>query len=120
MLVIFDSLTLPYPSSQMAIEQAGNVISFTIIKEQAIEENSRLLKNNFFADLIEMKIHSDEEIFSRANYYGLQKDMENVCVFVQSMPKGKNMKHYNCTKKRLENCIIVFTTSLKMNLFTKI
>ena len=74
MLVIFDSLTLPYPSSQMAIEQAGNVISFTIVKEQAIEENSRLLKNNFFADLIEMKIHSDEEIFSRSNYYGLQKD----------------------------------------------
>ncbi|MDN4608323.1 PucR family transcriptional regulator [Sporosarcina highlanderae] len=80
MLVIFDSKTLPYPSSQMAIEQAGNVISFTIIKEQAIEENSRLLKNNFFADLIEMKIQSDEEITSRANYYGLEKELENVCV----------------------------------------
>jgi len=80
MLVIFDSLTLPYPSSQMAIEQAGNVISFTIVKEQAIEENSRLLKNNFFADLIEMKIQSDEEIFSRSNYYGLQKGLENICV----------------------------------------
>lgn len=80
MLVIFDSLTLPYPSSQMAIEQAGNVISFTMVKEQAIEENSRLLKNNFFADLIEMKIQSDEEIVSRSNYYGLQKGLENVCV----------------------------------------
>src|SRR5699024_5744092 len=48
MLVIVNALTLPYPSSQMAIEQAGNVISSTIIKEQAIEENTRLLKNNFF------------------------------------------------------------------------
>ncbi len=91
MLVIFDSLTLPYPSSQMAIEQAGNVISFTIVKEQAIEENSRLLKNNFFADLIEMKIHSDEEIFSRSNYYGLQKDMENVCVVCTIDAQGENI-----------------------------
>lgn len=80
MLVIIDSATMPYPSSQMAIEQAANVISFTLIKEQAIEENSRLLKNNFFADLIEKRIVSEEEIVSRANYYGLDKDMENICI----------------------------------------
>jgi purine catabolism regulator len=80
MLVIIDSATMPYPSSQMAIEQAGNVISFTIIKEQSIEENSRLLKNNFFADLIEKRIVSEEEIVSRANYYGLDKNMENICI----------------------------------------
>ncbi|WP_170289644.1 PucR family transcriptional regulator [Cytobacillus depressus] len=90
MLVIFDSLTLPYPSSQMAIEQAGNVISFTIIKEQAIEENSRLLKNNFFDDLIEKRIHSDEEILSRANYYGLQENMNNICIVCTVDPKGQN------------------------------
>lgn len=80
MLIIMDSDTLPYPSSQMAIEQAGNVISFTIIKEQAIEENTRLLKNNFFADLIENRIHSEKEIISRANYYGLEENMDNICL----------------------------------------
>jgi len=80
MLIIIDALTLPYPMSQMAIEQAGNVISFTIIKEQAIEENARLLKNNFFADLIEKRLHSEDEIISRSNYYGLQSDMDTICV----------------------------------------
>lgn len=80
MLVIVDALTLPYPTSQMAIEQAGNVISFTIIKEQAIDENSRLLKNNFFADLIEKRLTAEDEIYSRSNYYGLQTDMETICV----------------------------------------
>ncbi|MBM7601882.1 purine catabolism regulator [Virgibacillus halotolerans] len=80
MLVIIDSATMPYPSSQMAIEQAGNVISFTMIKEQSIEENSRLLKNNFFADLIEKRIVSEEEITSRASYYGLEKNMESICI----------------------------------------
>lgn len=101
MLVIYDSLTLPYPSSQMAIEQAGNVISFTIVKEQAIEENSRLLKNNFFADLIEMKIKSDEEIFNRSNYYGLQKDRENVCVVCTIDAKGEKYETLQLYEKKI-------------------
>lgn len=128
MLVIFDSLTLPYPSSQMAIEQAGNVISFTIIKEQAIEENSRLLKNNFFADLIEMKIHSDEEIFSRANYYGLQKDMENVCVICTIDAQGEKYETLQLYEKKvgeLHNSVYdqledeLIHENLEATLFTK-
>ncbi|MCG7333783.1 PucR family transcriptional regulator ligand-binding domain-containing protein [Sporosarcina sp. ACRSM] len=128
MLVIFDSLTLPYPSSQMAIEQAGNVISFTLIKEQAIEENSRLLKNNFFADLIEMKIHSDEEIFSRANYYGLQKDMENVCVICTIDAQGEKYETLQLYEKKvgeLHNSVYdqledeIIHGNLEATLFTK-
>lgn len=80
MLVIIDAATLPYPTSQMAIEQASNVISFTIIKEQAIEENTRLLKNNFFADLIEKRLRSEDEIISRSGYYGLAPNMNTVCI----------------------------------------
>lgn len=128
MLVIFDSHTLPYPSSQMAIEQAGNVISFTLVKEQAIEENSRLLKNNFFSDLIEMKINSDEEIYSRSNYYGLQKDMENVCVVCTIDAQGevyetlqlyekKVGELHNTVYDQLEDEIII--EGLNAALFTK-
>ncbi|WP_277585044.1 PucR family transcriptional regulator [Psychrobacillus antarcticus] len=128
MLVIFDSLTLPYPSSQMAIEQAGNVISFTIVKEQAIEENSRLLKNNFFADLIEMKIHSDEEIFSRSNYYGLQKSMESVCVVCTIDAQGdiyETLQLYEKKVGELHNSVYdqledeIIHENLEATLFTK-
>lgn len=128
MLVIFDSLTLPYPSSQMAIEQAGNVISFTIIKEQAIEENSRLLKNNFFADLIEMKIHSDEEIISRANYYGLKKELENVCVICTIDADGdiyETLQLYEKKVGELHNSVYdqledeLIHANLEATLFTK-
>ncbi|WNS76913.1 PucR family transcriptional regulator ligand-binding domain-containing protein [Bacillus sp. DTU_2020_1000418_1_SI_GHA_SEK_038] len=101
MLVIIDSLTLPYPSSQMAIEQAGNVISFTIIKEQAIEENSRLLKNNFFDDLIEKRIHSDEEILSRANYYGLNEDLNNICIICTVDQEGQNYEALQLYEKKV-------------------
>ncbi|WP_158582977.1 PucR family transcriptional regulator [Lysinibacillus yapensis] len=128
MLVIYDSLTLPYPSSQMAIEQAGNVISFTIIKEQAIEENSRLLKNNFFSDLIEMKIHSDEEIFNRSNYYGLQKDMENICVVCTIDAQGETYETLQLYEKKvgeLHNTVYdqledeIINENLEATLFTK-
>ncbi|RDU38220.1 hypothetical protein DRW41_01220 [Neobacillus piezotolerans] len=101
MLVIFDSLTLPYPSSQMAIEQAGNVISFTLIKEQAIEENSRLLKNNFFDELIEMRIGSEEEILSRGNYYGLKENMDNICMVCTVDQKGQNYESLQLYEKKV-------------------
>ncbi|OCA85848.1 hypothetical protein A8F94_13355 [Bacillus sp. FJAT-27225] len=101
MLVIVDSSTLPYPSSQMAIEQAGNVVSFTIIKEQAIEENSRLLKNNFFDELIELRIRSDEEIMSLANYYGLKEDMENICIISTVDSKGPNYEALQLYEKKV-------------------
>ena len=128
MLVIFDSLTLPYPSSQMAIEQAGNVISFTIVKEQAIEENSRLLKNNFFSDLIEMKITSDEEVYGRSNYYGLQKDMENICVVCTIDAIGETYETLQLYEKKvgeLHNSVYdqledeIICENLEATLFTK-
>lgn len=128
MLVIIDSSSLPYPSSQMAIEQAGNVISFTIIKEQAIEENSRLLKNNFFADLIEMRVKSNEEVLSRTHYYGLQDNMETVCIICTVDPNGKNYEALQLYEKRfgeLHNSIYdqledeIVNGNMKATLFTK-
>lgn len=100
-LAIMDAESLPYPSSQMAIEQAANVISFTIIKEQAIEENARLLKNNFFADLIEKRLHSENEILSRANYYGMEIDMENICAVCTVDPTGENYETLQLYEKKI-------------------
>lgn len=128
MLVIYDSHSLPYPSSQMAIEQAGNVISFTIVKEQAIEENARLLKNNFFSDLIEMKIQSDEEIYNRSNYYGLQKDSENICIVCTIDTQGEiyeTMQLYEKKIGELHNTVYdqledeIIHENLNATLFTK-
>lgn len=101
MLVIFEANTLPYPSSQMAIEQAGNVISFTMVKEQAIDENSRLLKNNFFADLIEKRIESNQEVLSRANYYGLKENMSTICMTCIVDAQGENYEALQFYEKKV-------------------
>lgn len=128
-LVMLDSeKSLPYPSSQMAIEQASNVISFTIIKEQAIEENARLLKNNFFADLIELRIRSSEEILSRTHYYGLRENADTICIICTIDPEGDNyeaMQLYEKKVSELHNSIYdqledeIVNNNMEATLFTK-
>lgn len=79
-LVILDSATLPYPASQLAIEQASNVISFTMIKEEAVFENLRMLKNDFFSDVIENNNLSLKDITVQANYYGIDMEATSICI----------------------------------------
>lgn len=79
-LVIVDAATLPYPSTELGIQQVCNVISFALIKAEDIDENSKKFKNTFFADLIQGKIQSSEEIISRCKSYGLRSDMKTVCI----------------------------------------
>jgi purine catabolism regulator len=71
LLIIFNPERLPYPSSQLAIEQASTVISFTLLKQEAIRDNSRLLENNFFSSLVDGNISSEQEIIHRGKQYGL-------------------------------------------------
>ncbi|PRS40412.1 hypothetical protein C6W19_06975 [Bacillus sp. RJGP41] len=79
-LLILHPEKLSYPSSQLAIEQASTVISFTLLKNEAIRENSRLLENNFFASLVDGKISNKQEIIHRGKQHGLIDNMKYVCI----------------------------------------
>ncbi|KAB7709200.1 hypothetical protein F9802_03590 [Bacillus aerolatus] len=80
LLIIFNPEKLPYPSSQLAIEQASTVISFTLLKNEAIKENSRLLENNFFTSLVDGNISTKQEIIHRGKQYGLVDNLKYVCI----------------------------------------
>lgn len=67
-------------SSLLAIEQASNVISFEFMKLHALEQHSRRLKNEFFTDLIDGTIATEEEIQSRGKTYALDKSLQYVCI----------------------------------------
>ncbi|WP_052702978.1 PucR family transcriptional regulator [Paenibacillus beijingensis] len=56
----------------LAIEQAANVISMETIKEQAVKERSRRYKNEFFSDLIDGFIASEQEALYLGRKYGLK------------------------------------------------
>lgn len=80
LLIIVNPEKIPYPSSQLAIEQASTVISFTLLKNEAIKESSRLLENNFFSSLVDGNISSKQEIIHRGKLHGLIKDGKYLCV----------------------------------------
>ncbi|WP_059104555.1 PucR family transcriptional regulator [Shouchella shacheensis] len=89
MLVIANAVTLDYPLSETAVEQAANVLSFTLLKEQAIEENVEILKNNFFSDLIEGRIESGSEMRSRCAHYGLTENVFSIMAVCDSQKSGQ-------------------------------
>ncbi|KAA0965531.1 hypothetical protein FQ087_04305 [Sporosarcina sp. ANT_H38] len=80
LLIIFNPEELPYPASQLAIEQASTIISFTLLKNEAIRENNRLLENNFFTSLVDGNISSKQEIIHRGKQYGLIDNHNYVCI----------------------------------------
>ncbi len=79
-LMIFDPEKLPYPSSQLAIEQASTVISFTILKNEAIKENNRMLENHFFSSLVDGNISTKQEIIHRGKQHGLMEHQKYMCI----------------------------------------
>lgn len=80
LLVIFSPEKLAYPSSQIAIEQASTIISFTLLKNEAIKENSRLLENNFFSSLVDGNIATKQEMILRGKQHGLIDNLKYVCI----------------------------------------
>src|SRR5690606_37405927 len=83
---------------------------------------------NFFSDLIEMKIQTDEEIYNRSNYYGLQKDSENICIVCTIDTQGEmyeTMQLYEKKIGELHNTVYdqledeIIHENLDATLFTK-
>ncbi|WP_223068345.1 PucR family transcriptional regulator [Paenibacillus caui] len=79
-IVVFGMIMLEDTFSVLAIEQAANVIGFDMMKHRAIEENSRRIKNEFFADFLDGDMVSEDEILKRGKYYGLLKMQSYHCI----------------------------------------
>ncbi len=104
LLIIVNPDELPYPSSQLAIEQASTVISFTLLKNEAINESSRLLENNFFSSLVDGNITSKQEIIHRGKLHGLIKDSKYLCiVFKTDEDKRDSFRKSDVTMNRTYN-----------------
>ncbi|MDY0395566.1 PucR family transcriptional regulator ligand-binding domain-containing protein [Virgibacillus halophilus] len=61
------------------VEQAASVISSTLLKFEAIKENERVAKNNFFHAFTDGNILSEEEAIHRGAHFGLQKGYKYLC-----------------------------------------
>ncbi|SDI79406.1 PucR family transcriptional regulator [Alteribacillus bidgolensis] len=90
LLIIFNPEQLHYPSSKLAIEQASTVISFTLIKNEAIKQNNRVLKNNFFGSLVDGKIPLKQEIIHRGKQYNLLENAKYLSILCKVDNNSEN------------------------------
>ncbi|ANE46563.1 hypothetical protein SY83_10065 [Paenibacillus swuensis] len=83
--------------SLLAMEQAANVIGLELTKRQAVKERSRRYKNEFFLDLVEGYITSEQEALHRGKKYGLNnQDTSIILVCKQdeyAEPDASGMRH---------------------------
>ncbi|MDG5787907.1 PucR family transcriptional regulator [Evansella sp. AB-P1] len=79
-IIIFSSCISKETPFTLALEQAANVISFEFMKLKAIEQHSRRLKNEFFTNLVEGSIVSEDEIINRGKEYHLNKQLQYICL----------------------------------------
>lgn len=72
-LILFGSTEEPVEGhfSKLVTEQAINVIGFEMMKIQAVKERSRRFKNEFFSDLVEGLVRSEQEMMNRGKNYGI-------------------------------------------------
>ncbi|CAM4005938.1 PucR family transcriptional regulator [Alkalicoccus chagannorensis] len=60
--------------SALFLSQAANVISFELMKQQAVHQHERMMRNAFFNDVLEGSFQTNAEILSRGKFYGLEED----------------------------------------------
>lgn len=64
----------------LALEQAANVLGFELLKAQAVKDRARRYKIEFFTELVQGEITSEEEIIHRGKQHGLFPADSMLCV----------------------------------------
>ena len=63
----------------LTIEQATNVISFALMKEHALKQHDRNIRNEFFLHVLDGSFSSQEEIINRAKEFFLHNEQAYIC-----------------------------------------
>lgn len=66
--------------TSLTIEQATNVISFSLMKESALRQQARSIRNDFFLHFLNGTFSSQEEIIGRAGEFSLKNEQRYICV----------------------------------------
>ncbi|WP_416148660.1 PucR family transcriptional regulator [Salipaludibacillus sp. HK11] len=79
-LIIFKHIPEKTSATLLAIQQAANVTSFELMKLHAVEQNARMLKNEFFTDFVEGNYTSEKDIEKRGKFYNLNSKHHYICI----------------------------------------
>ncbi|UOQ49918.1 PucR family transcriptional regulator [Gracilibacillus caseinilyticus] len=111
-------------ATMLTIEQATNVISFALMKENALTQYSRRVKNEFFYNFTEGLFTSDEEIMNRAKEFSVDTSKHYICA--AGKMEGMDRMFGSYTQNQLEMDEIyqyieeeLVSLSLSTHLFTR-
>jgi len=64
----------------LTIEQATNVLSFALMKEHALKQHTRSIRNEFFLHFLDGAFSAHDEIINRAKEFSLQNERDYILV----------------------------------------
>ncbi|MDL4841018.1 PucR family transcriptional regulator [Aquibacillus rhizosphaerae] len=78
-LIVLGEIHPDNHSALLTIEQATNVISFELMKENALKQYSRRVRNEFFFNFTEGMFSSEDEVTNRAKEFALDDTKSYIC-----------------------------------------
>ncbi|OXS74644.1 PucR family transcriptional regulator [Domibacillus enclensis] len=115
-----------YPTEHvklLTIEQAVNVISFELLKEDAVKQFTRRIRNEFFSNFLDDAFSSEEEAVSRAKEFDLPLKQKYICAAGRIDAPEEEWSYYT-NQKELDAIYYFFekelhTMEVPCHLFTK-
>ncbi|WP_046176432.1 PucR family transcriptional regulator [Domibacillus indicus] len=107
----------------LTIEQALNVISFELLKEDAVKQFTRRIRNEFFLNFLDDAFSSEEESVSRAKEFDLPLKQKYICAAGRIDAPEEEWSYYTNQKELDEICHFfekeLHTMDVPCHLFTK-
>ncbi|RXZ78454.1 PucR family transcriptional regulator [Paenibacillaceae bacterium] len=102
-LLSFYNLHVLSGTALLAFEQAAHVIGLEMTKKHAVKERSRRYKNDFFSDVIEGFVRTEQEVLHRGAKYGLKA---NGTSFLIVAKEDEKLEHADLQSERLSEEIL--------------
>lgn len=102
-LLILTPEKIPYPISEFAIDQAVLVLTLMLYKNQEVQKSLEHLKTDFYAQLINAKIDSQERNWlDLGKNYGLTKSNHYQLLFAHCVKKEEQQYHMRYQKEEAQ------------------
>ncbi|WP_117168228.1 PucR family transcriptional regulator [Paraliobacillus sediminis] len=122
-LIIFGHVRPDYHAEMLTLEQAANVISFELMKENALKQYERRIRNEFFFHFTEDRFSSDQEALNRAKEFALPSDSYYLCA-IGKVDKLGSTKSFTSNQRKMDTIYEFMeeeldSSSLSTHLFTR-
>jgi PucR family transcriptional regulator, purine catabolism regulatory protein len=79
-LIVSGTISQENHLAVLTIEQGINVLSFALMKDHALKQHERSIRNDFFLHYLDGAFSSHDEIINRAKEFSLPNDTDYLCV----------------------------------------